>query len=157
MRSPFTVGLIAVALLAGCASTLPPIPEPTPTSTERAEVVTPDELLVDVEVSPLCLDTIRSAQGPMEPDGVEAMYRSVVTACPTPNEFVSALRLELEENPPANPYARDVFVGLIVTCLNSMDMGIESDLCNTVEAKGWLDDLPPTDTNMQPHPKPGTD
>ena len=157
MRSAFTVGLLVLAVLAGCAATPPPTPDPTPTSTEQAEVVTPDELLVDVEVSPLCLETIRSAQGPVEPDGVEAMFRSVVTACPTPNEFVSAVRLVQEENPPSNPYARDVFVGLIVLCLNSMDSGIESDLCNTVEAKGWLDDLPPTDTNMQPHPKPGTD
>ena len=158
MRSVFTLGLLAVVLLSGCAATSPmPEPSPEPTSTERAEIVTPDELLVDVEVSPLCLETFRSAQGPIDQGDAEAMFRSVVTACTTPNEFVSAARLMLEENPPSNPHARDVFVGLIVLCLNSMDSGIESDLCDTVEAKGWLDDLPPTDTNMQPHPKPGTD
>ena len=60
------------------------------------------------------------------------------------------------ETPPPNPAAADVFVGLIVTCLNSMELGIESDLCDAVDARGWLDDLPPSDT-IEPHPKPGTD
>jgi hypothetical protein len=158
MRSALSVGLLAVVLLAGCAATAPLTPEPTPspTSTERAEVVTPDELLVDVEVSPVCLEAMRGAQGPVEPDGVDAMFTSIVTACTTPAEFVSAFRLVIAENPPPNPAARDFFVGLIATCLNSMERGIESDLCDTVEAKGWLDDLPPNDPTIT-HPKPGTD
>ena len=86
MRSTLTVGLIAAVLLSGCTATPPLTPDPTqtPTSTERAEVVTPDELLVDVEVSPACLENIRSAQGPVESDGVEAMFRAVVAACATP-------------------------------------------------------------------------
>ena len=120
-------------------------------------IVTPDELLVDVEVSPACLEAVRSAQsGPTEPDNVEAMFRSVLGACTTPGEFVSALRLVQQEIPPMNPAAEDVFVALIVTCLNAEDMGIESELCDATDAKGWLDDLPPTDTT-DPHPKPGTD
>ena len=158
MRILLALTVVTVALT-GCTVAASPDPMLTPTPTASVSInglTVPEELLGDVEVSPACQDSFRSVQGPVAPAEVEAMFRSVVSACATAAEYVSAHRMFVAETSPGNPYAADHFAALIVACLNSRDLGIESAMCDEAEAEGWLDDLPPGPVQSW-SPAPGTD